>query len=383
MMTHVTVYRMLLSSLFGIITLIGNYAFASDDVILYTPYTKISVPPGESISYSIDAINNTEEVQKIDIRIYGIPKSWDYTLKSGSYQVKQIAILPDEKKTLSLKVDVPLKVNKGNYYVNVKAADDISLPLVINVSKQGSFKSEFTSEQANMEGHAKSTFSFTGKIKNSTGEKQLYSLRSKAPRGWRVTFKANYKQATSVEVQPNNSEDVTIDIVPPHTVVAGTYKIPVTASTINTSAELELEVVITGTYELELTTSRGLLSAKVTAGDEKNIDLLIKNTGSSDLINVELSASKPSGWDVEFDPKQVEKIEAGKSATVSATIKADKKAIAGDYVTNLTAKTPEASSQAAFRISVRTPMIWGWIGILVILASVGTVFQLIRKFGRR
>ena len=83
MMTHVTVYRMLLSSLFGIITLIGNYAFASDDVILYTPYTKISVPPGESISYSIDAINNTEEVQKIDIRIYGIPKSWDYTLKSG------------------------------------------------------------------------------------------------------------------------------------------------------------------------------------------------------------------------------------------------------------------------------------------------------------
>ena len=31
--------------------------------ILYTPYTKISVPPGESISYSIDVINNSDEVK--------------------------------------------------------------------------------------------------------------------------------------------------------------------------------------------------------------------------------------------------------------------------------------------------------------------------------
>ena len=34
--------------------------------ILYTPYTKISVPPGESISYSIDVINNSDEVKNAD-----------------------------------------------------------------------------------------------------------------------------------------------------------------------------------------------------------------------------------------------------------------------------------------------------------------------------
>ena len=33
--------------------------------ILYTPYTKISVPPGESISYSIDVINNSDEVPSV------------------------------------------------------------------------------------------------------------------------------------------------------------------------------------------------------------------------------------------------------------------------------------------------------------------------------
>ena len=66
-----------------------------------------------------------------------------------------------------------------------------------------------------------------------------------------------------------------------------------------------------------------------------------------------------------------------------ATIQVDKEAITGDYVTNLTAKTPEVSSRASFRISVKTPMLWGWIGIVIILAAAGTVYYLFRKYGRR
>ena len=92
MKTKSLVFRMLLSSAFGIITLITNLAFAEYRVTLYTPFNKISVPPGESITYSIDAINDSEEIQKLDIGIYGVPKSWDYDLKSGSYQVKQLVI---------------------------------------------------------------------------------------------------------------------------------------------------------------------------------------------------------------------------------------------------------------------------------------------------
>jgi uncharacterized membrane protein len=234
-----------------------------------------------------------------------------------------------------------------------------------------------------MEGHSKSKFSFNAKLKNSTSENQLYSLRSNPPRGWRVTFRANNKQATSVEVSANNTENISIDVIPPNIIAAGTYQIPIKAVTAETVGELELEVVITGTYELELTTSKGLLSTKITAGDEKDVELLLKNTGSSDLNNVKLSSSKPSGWDVTFNPEQVENIEAGKAAVVLATIKANDKSIAGDYVTNISANTPEANSKAAFRITVKTPMIWGWIGIAIILAASGTMYYLFRTFGRR
>lgn len=382
MLTRTLVIRMLLSSILGIILLHTQPLLAAGDIEIYTTNTKISVPPGESVDYSLDVINNSQETKRCNIRISGVPSSWTYTIKSGAYHVQQIAILQGGKKKLSFNVEVPLKVNKGNYLIKVTAGS-VTLPLIINVSKQGSYKTEFTTEQANMEGHSKSTFSFKTNLKNRTGEKQLYSLKSKTPRGWKVTFKPNHQQATSVEIEPNSATDINIDIKPPQNVAAGTYKIPVSATNNLTSAELELEVVVSGTYDIELNTPLGLVSTKITAGDEKEIELVVSNTGSAELTDIKVSAGKPSGWEVSFDPAEVPNIKAGEKTRITATVKADKKAIAGDYVLNFNATTPEVSSKLAFRIAVKTPMIWGWIGILVILLALGSIVYLFRKYGRR
>lgn len=96
-----------------------------------------------------------------------------------------------------------------------------------------------------------------------------------------------------------------------------------------------------------------------------------------------MSFTAPENWDVTFDPKQIDALPARKTADVFATIKADKDAIAGDYVTNITAKTTETSSKAQFRVSVRTSFLWGWVGILIILLALGSVYYLFRKYGRR
>lgn len=358
-------------------------SLSSDGVSLYTPHTRISVPPGESISYSIDVKNNSGELKKINLTVGAMPKGWAYSLKADGFNIQQLSILPGEKRTISLKVDVPMEVNKGNHRFRVVADGYAELPLVVNVSEQGTYKTEFTSDQPNMEGNSKSTFTFSTKIKNQTAEKQLYSLRADVARGWQVTFKPDYKQATSVEVEPNATKNMSIEIKSPEYVEAGTYKIPVSAVTTSTSANLDLEVVITGTYEMELTTPTGVLSTNITAGDDRRIELLIKNTGSAVLKDIKLTASKPANWDVVFEPQKIDILEAGKNAEVIATLKADKKAIAGDYVTTLTASTPEVSAKESFRISVKTPMLWGWVGVLIILAALGSVYYMFRKYGRR
>ena len=361
---------------------IGTYA-AGTGVELYTPYTRISVPPGETINYNIEVINNTSQIQTMPISVVGMPRGWDSDLKSGGWKISQISVLPGKKEKLTLKVDVPLKINKGSYHFKVLAGGYTSLPLNVVVSKRGTYQTEFTTDQPNMKGNSKATFTFKAKLKNSTADNQLYALKADAPRGWNVTIKASYKEVASVNIAPNESKDITIQVKPPSEVKAGTYRIPVTASSGTTSAEIALEVVITGTFNMDLTTPTGLLSTEITAGDQKQVEFLVRNTGSSDLKDINFDVTKPTDWKVTFDPKKIIDLQSGQTTKVMATIQASQKAIAGDYVTKIEAKTPEIGSKAELRVTVKTSMLLGWIGVIIILLALGSVFYLFRKYGRR
>ena len=68
---------------------------------------------------------------------------------------------------------------------------------------------------------------------------------------------------------------------------------------------------------------------------------------------------------------------------MTAKIKAYKKAVAGDYLINMSAYTPESTSRLAYRVTVRTPMLMGWLGLLIIFIALGSVWYLINKYGRR
>lgn len=374
----------LLLGLCGAIPILGVQGVAlAQSVSLYTPYTKISVPPGESIDYSVDVINNGGGIRNAEFAVSGLPEGWSYELKSGGWAVEQLSVLPREKKNISFKVQVPYKVEKGTYRFQLLAKGGSSLPLTVVVSEQGTFKSEFNTDQANMEGAANSTFTFNATLRNPSSEEQVYGLRAQVPQGWNALFRANGKQVSSVKVDPNQTQNITVELDPPDQLGAGKYKIPVVASASGMSSNLELEVVITGSYNLELTTPTGRLSTSITAGGDDKVELLVKNTGSAPLKNVEMKSSAPVDWTVEFQPAKIDVIAPGQHAQVIATIEASRKAVAGDYVTNLEAKTAEKSATASMRVSVRTPLLWGWLGIMVIIGALGGVYYLFRKYGRR
>lgn len=310
--------------IYGCLPYVAQAEEKPQNVILYTPYTKIAVLPGESINYTIDVINNFDEVKNANLSVSGLPRGWTSEMKAGGFTVNQLAVLPGEKKNFSLTVNVPLKVNKGTYRFQVIAADLATIPLTVVVSEQGTFKTEFTTTQPNMEGNSKATFTFNASLKNSTADQQLYSLTADAPRGWNIAFKVNYKQATSAQVEANKAENITIDITPPANVKAGSYKIPVRASTGSTSDNLDLEVVITGSYEMSLTTPTGRISSKITAGSTKRLDMVVKNTGSAELKDIQLSSTKPVDWEVTFEPSKIETLKSGETAEVTAIVKASK-----------------------------------------------------------
>ena len=73
------------------------HADESGSIILYTPYTKISVTPGASIDYSIDLINNTDGVTNANLSVSGLPGSWKHEIKSGGWTLSQLSVLPQER----------------------------------------------------------------------------------------------------------------------------------------------------------------------------------------------------------------------------------------------------------------------------------------------
>lgn len=361
----------------------GNTALAAGEITLYTPYTSISVPPGEVINYPLEVKNNTNSVITVPLQINSLPSGWSTKLNGGGWQLKEVSVKPGESESVTLEVTVPLKVDKGSYRFQLSAGSMASLQLTVDITEKGTYQTELTTDQANLEGHADSTFTYTVNLQNRTANKQNYALSADAQAGWDVTFTSGGKQVSSVEIEAGASQSITVDVKPPAEVTEGSFSIPIRASNSSTSSDLALEAVITGSYGLELTTPSGLLSTNVNAGGSKTIELLVKNTGTAPLSDINLSADTPVDWEVSFNPKTIENLPAGKSTTVEAKLTSSDKAIAGDYVTSLKAAAAEASSDAQFRVAVKGSMLWGWIGVLVILAILGGIYVLIRKYGRR
>src|SRR5690606_13805250 len=324
---------------------------------------------------TFDVINNSSSIQHINIELQGIKEGWDYSLTAGGWDLHELSVKPGDTDTISVNLRVPLQIEKGTYKFKAVAESTSGikreLPMEVVVTEKGAFKTEWTSEQTNLTGHADSSFEYSAKLTNRTGSEQTYALIAGAPRGWGVDFKASGTSVTSVTVDSNKNQAVTIVVTPPAQAEADTYQIPIRAINDSTSGDIVLEAAITGSFGLELTTPSGKLSENITAGKDTKVELVVKNTGTTPINDVNLNANKPEGWDVEFEPAKINALEPGKTATVHAKITANSKAVAGDYVVEMTASAPEATADAQFRMSVKTSLVWGWVGVLVILAVIG------------
>lgn len=377
----VLLFTFVICSSFG-----ANTAFAAGTVNLYTPYPGVTVSPGNSMSYNVTLINHSGSIEEASFKVEGLDQSWNYKLTATGNALNQLAVKPGGSQSFTLTVNVPLKVNKGAYPFTLVASGNgftSKLPLNIDVAQQGTFKTVFSVDQPNMQGTPTANFSYTATLKNDTDQKHRYALSSNASGGWGVVFKSGGKDVTSVVVDPGSSKSITVNMTPPQNVKAGDYKATIKASSGSTSAKNELEAVITGTYKMNLTTPTGRLSANITAGHQKTINVKVENQGSAPLRNVQLSSTAPPNWNVKFLTPNIPVIAPGKSATVSATVSAPNKAVAGDYVVKMSAASNNASSNADFRISVKTSMLWGWIGVLIIIAVLAGIYSLFRTYGRR
>lgn len=248
-----------------------------------------------------------------------------------------------------------------------------------NVQKHDNFKVRFI----NLEAPSSEVFRYSATVANTSNQEKIYELQSNLPAGWSIAYKTEGMQVTSVNLEPHASKEISIEITPSYNAEVKKHVIPIKVITPGDTTTVNLESVIKGSYKIEISTQNQILSGSTTTGSNKEIFLTVKNSGSLPLENIELSAQLPTKWESIFDTDKIEKLDPGKTKEIKANIKVPDKTIAGDYMVNLSAKNVNVDSSLSYRMQIKTSLLTGWIGMLLIIFVLGFIFILIRKYGRR
>jgi uncharacterized membrane protein len=355
---------------------------------LLTDYPAVAVEPGTTSTISLKLRNYGLAPERLALSVAGVPQGWTATLLGGGQPVAAAMPATDDSVTLDLRLDVPKNAAVGTHTLTVSAqggAEQVSLPLSVTLAKELPAKLSVQPQLPELRGSSRSSFEYTLTVKNDSGKKLLVSLAADAPRNFDTSFTEAYgtQQLTAVPIEAGKSKDVKLKVTPPSSVDAGHYPVKVKVAAEGVSAATDVALDVTGEPKLTLARPEGLLSANATAGVETAVPVVVTNTGTAPAENIELSANAPSGWKVTFEPKSIDRIAPNQHKQVQAQFRPPSKAIAGDYVSTLTATSGGETGTANFRVTVTTSTMWGVAGVGIIGAALLILVGAVVRFGRR
>ncbi len=384
---------------------------AERSFLFYTEYPAVVVSPDREVALDVVLQNTGPTPETIDLGVEG-PTGWNARFETSSYptlQIGSVYLLPDPEKktTIKFKAKPPSGTKPGTYAFHLTAftADKkIEQTLAVQVTLQGSAVPETPKETKltlsvtypSVENPAGKDFTYDITIRNEADTERVVALKAQAPFLWRAYFTPRWQtdtRITSIKIGANATETVRFVVTPPVGVADGEYPLVFLAQADGDSASLELKAVVTGTYELRVATEAEVTgqgdtrNIRATEGRERLFTLYLWNAGTAPLTNVSFYATKPSGWEVTFEPEKLEEVPplslTLKPEKVTVKIKPAARTIPGDYTVSLVATTTQDREQMDLRVTVGASMGWGWVGVGVVVVVVAGLTGVFVRLGRR
>jgi uncharacterized membrane protein len=359
-------------------------ALAADSLSLTTPFPAVTVAPGSKVSFDLSV--KTSSPGRVNLALSGTPSGWTTTLQGGGFIVD--AVETDGKTAAAVRLDVTIPdTATGASAITVTATglgQTATLQLDLTV-KPSTGDVTLTTDFPSLKGASNTSFSFNLTLTNNTPQDLTFAVDAQGPDGWTVTAQlTGQTQAASAIVKAGSTSGVSVTAKPPDSVAAGQYPISVVATAGAKQIKQDLQVEITGSYSLAMSTPNQVLSASGSAGHDTQQQLTITNGGTAPITNVVITASAPTNWKIAFDQPTTASIAPNQTVTITATITPSADAIAGDYQVTFNATSDQQSTASSdIRFTVQTSLEWAIIGgALIVLVFVG-LWWVFKRYGRR
>jgi uncharacterized membrane protein len=353
---------------------------------VWSPFPGVLVAPGNKVSFNVNI--TTPAPERVDLALTGVPQGWTATLHGGGYLVDAAQTDgTDTPTTVRLDVTIPANATgTTTLTLTAKAGSETrTLPLTIRVEASATGDVSLTSDFPSLRGAAGQTYTFNLTLTNDTEEDLTYAANAQGPDGWTVATKlTGQTQAASAVVKASATSSVTVTATPPTDVAAGKYPIHVVATAGSRQIPVDLEVEVTGSYDLKLSTPDGRLNGHGSAGSNTDLNLTVANNGTSAIPNVALSATPPTGWKITFEPATIASLGANQTQNVVAHVVPSGDAVAGDYDITFNAKGEQSTNSTIdIRWTVETSLQWAIVGLALIVAVIAGLAWVFQRYGRR
>ena len=377
-------------SLFLAVGLLGHtaHAQAPKGLWLVTDYPAVTVRAGETASIRMKLQNAGLPPERMALSVQGLPSGWKAQIVGGGQPVEAAMPFTNDSVSLELRLDIPSEQTSGTFNLGVQArgnSTSATLPIQVTLGSELPAKLTLKPKLPSLKGTVRASFDYEFSVKNDSGKNVLVNLAAQTPPNFQASFTESYgsQEINSIPLDAGQSKDLKLKVQLPPDASAGNYSLLLTASAEGATAEVPLALQATGQSKLRLSGKDERLSGSADAGKTSQVRLVISNDGTAPAEKIELSASPPTDWKVEFDSKAIPELAPGQRQEIVANVTPSAKAIAGDYMTTFRASASGDSTSADFRVGVTTSTLWGAFGIGIIAVALLVLVGAVARFGRR
>ncbi|PZC48012.1 MAG: putative membrane protein/Uncharacterized membrane protein [Chloroflexi bacterium] len=385
-----------------VMALTSTAVVAQDAFTFTAASTEVTHTAGQTLRIDLSIANHTDGPLDIllDIPVSpGAPWYPEIRGRIGTFEVARVTIQPDPTETertlttFRFLNDIPEDAAPGEYNFSVRArtADgrfSQTIPFVITIKGSDEEAVEDLEVETRfplLRGPADASFEFAVTLRNRSSEELILDLAGLVPEGWDLAFKPSFEEKffTSISVSGAGSQSLDVIVTPSRTAAPGQYPVQFTAGVGERTVSADFGVILTGNSEVRLGTSDGRLNAEASAGNAGTVPVVVFNTGTIPLAQVDLIGQGPSGWDISFDQASAIDIQPGLFQEVRAHITPTDQALPGDYSVTIFANSPDTSDTMELRITVTKSSVWGWVGLAIVAVVALGLVGLFVRLGRR